>query len=49
MKDANKLNVQYVIIIGDDEIKNNHVVIKNMDSGEQVNIAINEINKYFNQ
>ena len=35
MKEANKLNAKYSIIIGDDELLANKVVIKNMNSGEQ--------------
>jgi histidyl-tRNA synthetase len=35
MKYANKMGNKYVIIIGDDEINNNTVVLKNMISGEQ--------------
>ena len=55
---ANKLNIPYVIVIGEDEIKDNKVSLKNMVSGEQKEISIeeaiqtiNEINKkgYFLQ
>lgn len=41
-KYANNLNVKYVIIIGEDEIKNNVVTLKDMISGEQENIKIEE-------
>jgi len=44
---ANKLGIPYVIVIGEDEIKNNTLAIKNMVTGEQVNVTndINEILK----
>ena len=49
MKEANRLNVQYTIIIGDHELKNNQVVIKNMDSGDQKNIPFDKIESFFNK
>ena len=39
-KDADKLNIKYVIVIGEDEIKNNVVSLKNMVSGEQQTIDL---------
>ena len=47
MKEANKLNVKYVIIIGDEELKNSEVVIKNMDSGNQENLPFKQVESYF--
>ncbi len=48
-KYADKLQIPYVIVIGEDEIQNNVVTLKNMKIGEQKTIsieeAINEINK----
>jgi len=35
MKEANKLNSPYVIIIGEDELKNNNCVLKEMENGTQ--------------
>ncbi|WP_260412309.1 His/Gly/Thr/Pro-type tRNA ligase C-terminal domain-containing protein [Alkalihalobacillus sp. TS-13] len=32
---ANKENIPNVIIIGEDEVRNNRITIKNMDSGEE--------------
>ncbi|HAR63193.1 MAG: histidine--tRNA ligase [Candidatus Margulisiibacteriota bacterium] len=40
MKRANKLNVRKTIIIGDDEIANGYVTIKNMKTGEQQKIEL---------
>lgn len=48
-KYADKLQIPYVIVIGEDEIANNTVTLKNMQTGEQETLgiedAINEINK----
>lgn len=41
-KYADKLNVNYVIIIGEDEIKNNVVTLKNMNTGEQNTVTLEE-------
>ena len=35
MKYADKLEIPYVIVIGDDEIANNTVKVKNMETGEE--------------
>lgn len=40
---ANKVNAYKAIIIGSDELKNNEVVVKDLDSGEQKNIALNKL------
>jgi histidyl-tRNA synthetase len=40
---ANKLKVPFVIIIGEEEIKNNTVTIKNMETGEQIEKSIYEL------
>ena len=47
MKEANKLNAKHVLIIGENEIKNNEVSIKNMLSGKQHIVKINNIIKFF--
>ena len=39
-KYANNINVKYVIIIGDDEINNNVVSLKDMTSGNQETISL---------
>ena len=43
MREANRLNAKFVLIIGENEVKNNIVIIKNMISGEQIKIAIDDI------
>ncbi len=47
-KYADNLNVKYVIVIGEDEIKNNVVSLKNMDTGEQQTIALEDVLKTVN-
>ena len=45
-KYADKLKIPYVIVIGEDEIKNNVVTLKNMESGQQEVLILEEaINK----
>ena len=41
-KYASRLNIPYVIVIGEDEIKNNTIALKNMETGEQVEVSIDE-------
>ena len=47
MKDANRLNVKYSIIIGSDELDNNIVSIKNMETGSQEELSFDKIIDYF--
>ncbi len=42
---ANKLGVEYVIVIGEDEVKNNVVTLKNMTSGSQEQVTLDNIVK----
>ena len=44
-KIADKLNVNYVIVIGEDEANNNVVTLKNMKTGEQKTISLEEVIK----
>ena len=41
-KYADNLNVKYVIIIGEDEIKNNVVTLKDMETGEQQTLKLED-------
>jgi len=47
LKKANKLSADYCVIIGDDESKSNSFQIKNMESGNQDKVNIDDIQKYF--
>ncbi|MBO5004683.1 MAG: histidine--tRNA ligase [Clostridia bacterium] len=51
LKYADKKNSKYIIIIGDDELKNKEAKIKEMDSGKEENIKleVEEIKKYLNK
>ena len=44
---ANNLNVEYVIIIGEDEVKDKTVTLKNLKQNSQNSIAFNELIKIF--
>lgn len=43
MKYANKLNAQYTVIIGENEINENSANVKCMENGEQTKLELNEI------
>ena len=43
MKYANKAGIPYVVIIGEDELKNGEVTVKNMLTGEQQTVKAEEI------
>ena len=47
MKEANKLNAKFSIIIGDNELQSNKVLIKDMLSGEQNNVNFDKIIDFF--
>ena len=41
-------NVEYILILGDDEMNNNTIRVKNVVSNTQEDINITDLNKYFN-
>lgn len=43
-KYADKLEIPYVIVIGEDEIENNMFKLKDMKTGEEKEISIDDIN-----
>lgn len=45
LKYANRLGILYVCLLGEDEEKENKVTLKNMETGEQKLIDINEVIK----
>ncbi len=47
IKYADSMNVKYSIIIGEDEINNNVVTIKDMNKNEQMQINVDELEEYF--
>lgn len=46
MKYANKLGANYTVIIGSQELEDNQAKVKNMDTGEQTELALNQIAEY---
>ena len=46
MKYANKIKARYLIVIGSEEFKSGMVKLKNMDSGKEVLVPIEDIYKY---
>lgn len=40
MKFANKIGAKFTVVLGDDEIANNRAMLKNMTTGEQVEVAL---------
>ncbi len=43
MREASRQHAQYVIIAGSDERKNNEVVVKNMEVGDQQNVSVDDL------
>ena len=48
-KYADKINAKFVIAIGEDEISENKLTVKNMKTGEQIKIWSNDIAEYLKQ
>ncbi len=49
MKAADRFNASFVVIIGDNELEKNIVVVKEMITGEQQEVSINELTKFLQQ
>ena len=49
MKYANKLNAMYTAVLGEDEIKNNLLKLKNMETGEVTEVSFEELIKYMEE
>ena len=47
MKQADRLNAKYTVVIGDQELENNEIGVKNMISGETENVQLDELVNYF--
>ena len=47
LREANKLNAQFVIIIGEEEISSGEVIIKNMEDSSQISAPIDSVENYF--
>lgn len=46
---ANNLNVKYVVIVGERDLEEGNLTVKNMDSGDQKIIKVDEIVSFFKQ
>lgn len=46
MKYANKMNAKFVTVIGEDEINNNKIKIKNMENSSEEEIELNQLLEY---
>ena len=47
MKQADRLNARYTVVIGDQELEQQRIAIKDMQSGESEEIALNQIAEFF--
>ena len=47
LKYADKISAKNLIVLGDDEIQNNKVNVKNMSSGEQTSVDLDKLVQYF--
>ncbi|MCG2428466.1 histidine--tRNA ligase [Staphylococcus epidermidis] len=47
MKQADRFNAKYTVVIGDQELENNEIGVKNMISGETENVQLDELIIYF--
>jgi histidyl-tRNA synthetase len=45
MKAANRLDSQYVLVIGEDELAKNQAVLRNMKDGQEELVALDELEK----
>ena len=43
-KEANKLNSKYTLVLGQDELNKNEIIIKNMDTGNQTKVSLEQLN-----
>ena len=48
-KTKENIKAKYVLVIGDDEINENKISIKNMETGEQIKIWSNDVAEYLKQ
>lgn len=49
MREANKYNAKFVLMIGGDEFQRGELVLKNMSNGEQYSIALNDLENLVNK
>lgn len=49
MSIANKIDTKFAIIVGDDELRNNLLTVKNLDKGIEEKVKYEELTSYLNQ
>lgn len=49
MKQADRLNAQYTVVIGDQELENEVIDVKDMSTGETETINLNNLVNYFQE
>lgn len=49
MREANKMNSKFVLFVGGDEYKNQELVLKNLSTGEQKTVRLNELDSLIDQ
>ena len=49
MKYADKLGCRYSVVLGDNEIENGEVAVKNMETGEQTQVKLDKLTDFFNE
>ena len=49
LKEADKLNCKFCIILGEEELKNNQIVLRSLEKGTQDNISFDDFCKDFNK
>jgi len=47
MREANRLGAQFAVILGDNELESNMVQVKNLDSGDQDQVPLDQLADYF--
>ena len=45
LKEADKLNCKFCLILGEEELKDNLIVVRSLEKGTQDNIPMNDFNK----
>ncbi len=49
MKYANKIGAKYAVVLGDEEIAEQRVTVKEMETGEQATVALQELQEFLEQ
>jgi histidyl-tRNA synthetase len=47
LREADKRNVRYTVILGGNELESGEATVRNMKSGDQVSVALDELVEWF--